>query len=173
MGNLKKQELCPSVGTATKEFPMRMTIFASFAISMLLLMTKPAIAQLPPGDYKQTCRDMRSNGSQLTARCQRVDGGWRNTSINFRSCNGPIANDDGNLRCSQGGRGYGYNRPGWQGGLPPGDYKRTCQNMRMNGDRLNATCQKRDGGWNDTSLRNVYNCNTRVVNDDGNLRCQR
>lgn len=154
---------------------MRKIIIPTFAISMLLLLTKPGIGQLPPGDYKQTCREMRSNGTELVARCQKVDGGWRNTSINFRSCNGPIINDNGNLRCGQGGRGsgYGYGRPGWQGGLPPGDYRRTCQNIQMNGDRLNATCQKRSGGWRNTSLKNAYNCSSGIVNDDGNLRCQR
>lgn len=158
---------------------MRTTIFATFAFSILFLLSaKSAIAQsgLPAGDYKQTCQNMRSDGARVYATCQKRNGGWRKTSLNYRGCRGPVINDDGNLRCGQGGSGYGYSNGaygGWQGQLPPGDYKRTCQNMRVNGDRLDATCQSRGGGWHDTSLNNVYACRTGIVNDDGNLRCER
>jgi major membrane immunogen (membrane-anchored lipoprotein) len=127
---------------------------------------------LPYGTYQQTCRDVRMSGDRLQARCQKKDGGWRDTSMDYRSCRGSIINDDGNLRCGGGpswqmggGRG-GY----WQGGLPEGDYRRTCQNVRMNGDRLEARCQKRDGGWRDTSM-DYRSCGGMVINDDGNLRC--
>jgi hypothetical protein len=132
---------------------------------------------LPPGDYKRTCQNMSMNGDKLFAYCQKVDGGWRNTSIDYRACRGPIINDNGYLRCGGNGGGYGHPGGGYvggpYGGLPPGDYKRTCQNMSVNGDRLNATCQKVDGGWNNTSLKNFNQCRRGIVNDDGNLRCQK
>lgn len=126
---------------------------------------------LPEGDYRQTCQNVRMNGDRLEARCQKKDGGWRDTSMNYRACGGTIINDDGNLRC--GGRGWQggrMGRGGWYGGLPQGGYQQTCQNIRMNGDRLEARCQKRDGGWRDTSM-DYRTCGGTVINDDGNLRC--
>jgi CVNH domain len=162
---------------------MRIHLGSALATVMLGIILAPAgLSQRAPyGSYQQTCQNIRRDGYTLYARCQRVDGGWHNTSINYQNCPGEIINDNGNLRCGGGGYGPGYTPPGytspgsgrWQGGLPPGDYKRTCQNMYMNGDRLFATCQRVDGGWNNTSLKNVGICQTRIVNDNGNLRCQR
>lgn len=137
----------------------------------------------PYGSYQQTCRNIRSNGDRLFANCQRADGGWNDTSLDYRNCRGEVINDNGNLRCGGGGydnRGYnsGYNRAyanggRWDGGLPPGDYKRTCRNMSVDGDRLNGTCQRVDGGWKNTSLKHFDRCQSMIVNDNGNLRCQR
>jgi major membrane immunogen (membrane-anchored lipoprotein) len=125
---------------------------------------------LPPGDYQQSCRDIRSNGSQLIATCRKQDGSWRNTSLDTVSCRGNVVNDDGQLRCASGGS-YGG---GWQGGyqaVPPGDYQKTCQNIYINNGDLVASCQKSDGSWKDTRLKNVNNCGGQIVNHDGNLRC--
>jgi CVNH domain len=141
---------------------------------ILLLQGTNCLAQggLPNGTYRQTCQNININGDRLSAHCQKVDGGWRNSSIDYRSCRGSeIVNENGNLRCAGGGGGYGYHGGGWQGGLPPGDYKRTCQNMRVNGNKLFATCQKANGGWNDTSLNNFNLCQRPIANDNGNLRC--
>jgi hypothetical protein len=143
---------------------------------MLIAHGTTCLAQggLPYGTYRQTCQNINVNGNTLSAHCQKVDGGWRNSSIDYRSCRGnEIINDNGYLRCGGGGNGYGYHggQGGWQGGLPPGDYKRTCQNMRVSGNKLYASCQKVDGGWNDTSLNNFNLCQRPIVNDNGNLRC--
>jgi hypothetical protein len=121
---------------------------------------------LPYGDYQQTCRNIRNDGHRLDATCQKRDGSWRNTSLNYRYCQGSIVNDDGRLRCSGGG-GYGDR---WRGGVPPGTYQQTCRNIRIDGNRLTATCQKRNGEWRDTSLKNFSYC--RIENDNGHLRCQ-
>lgn len=143
-------------------------IFSSYPLLCL------AQGGLPYGTYSRTCQNIRMNGNMLSANCQKVDGGWRNTSIDYRSCRGSqIINDNGVLRCSGGENRGGWHAGGWEGGLPPGDYKRTCQNMYMEGDKLSGTCQKADGGWNNTSLRNVSQCRTRIVNENGNLICQR
>jgi hypothetical protein len=150
-----------------------------------------ALAQGGPyGSYQQTCRDIRTNGDRVFANCQRADGGWNDTSLDYRNCRGELINDNGNLRCGGGGdnrdydhrgydnrryqdnRGYGYGGRG-EGGLPPGDFKRTCRDMSVNGDRLNATCEKVDGGWKNTSLKHFDRCQSMIVNDNGNLRCQR
>jgi len=83
------------------------------------------------------------------------------------------------LRCGAGG-GYnsGYNtypngtyNNGY--GNPGGDYVQTCRDVRNSGDRIDATCQKRDGGWRRTSLDGVSQCRSSVVNDNGRLRCGR
>src|SRR5215472_9963538 len=117
-------------------------------LALIMVFGPTARAQgLPYGSYQQTCRDMRMDGDMLYARCQRVDGGWNNTQINYRSCSGQIINNDGNLQCPQ-GDGYrrddhdrdrdhdrGYDR---DDGLPRGDYKLTCRNMSVSGTRLYA-----------------------------------
>lgn len=148
-----------------------------------------------PGTYQDTCTDTHWEGSVLYARCQKQDGGWRNSSIDSRNCGGQILNLNGRLACGEAtngyqqgpygqaapppydNRGYGYDRGpvaqgNWQGGLPPGDYQLTCQNMRVDGDHLSATCEKRNGGWRDTTL-DFDRCSSPIVNDNGNLRCQR
>lgn len=159
--------------------------------------------------YQQTCTDAHWEGSVLRARCQKQDGGWRDTSIDSRTCGGQILNIDGRLSCGApaneyqgqapyqqapppypqaapyppppGERGYmrppddqGYNGPadGWQGGLPPGDYQLTCQNIRVDGDKLYASCQKRDGEWRNSRL-DFDDCRSPIINDNGRLRCSR
>jgi hypothetical protein len=123
----------------------------------------------PYGDYQKTCRDIRYNGSILTANCEKRDGGWRSTSLDYRGCRGPVINDNGNLRCGEGGPGHGN---AGAGGLPRGDYKLTCNNMRMEGSTLVANCEKRDGGWRSSKVDNAYQCRN-IVNDDGRLVCSR
>jgi hypothetical protein len=146
------------------------------------------------GTYQDTCTDARWNGSVLSARCQRQDGGWRNSSIDTRNCSGQVLNINGHLSCGEANNGYnGYqNRPYdnddrpyyngdrgyregtnqgyWEGGLPPGDYKLTCQDMQVDGDRLSASCQKRNGEWRRTSL-DFDRCSSPIVNDNGHLTC--
>jgi major membrane immunogen (membrane-anchored lipoprotein) len=119
---------------------------------------------LPPGNYQQTCRDIRSNNNRLDASCQRNDGSWANTWLDYGSCNGSIINDDGNLRCASGGTS--------PGGVPSGSYQQTCRDIRGDGNTLNATCQKKDGTWNNTSLNHYNDCRGQIENDDGNLRCR-
>jgi hypothetical protein len=160
------------------EMPMRRIIVSAVTAAVLIVIRQPGcVAQggLPYGSYSRTCQNIRLNGDTLSASCQKVDGGWHNTSLDYRSCRGSqIINENGNLRCGGEGEWHGgEHRGGWQGGLPPGDYKRTCQNMYMEGNKLSGTCQKADGGWNNTSLNNVSQCRTRIVNENGNLRCEK
>jgi len=152
------------------------------------------------GTYQDTCTDARWDGSILSARCQKRDGGWRTSSIDSRSCGGQILNLDGRLACGEAtdqyqgygrppyddrrddrpyydwdydrGRDYGYTNQGWRGGLPPGDYQLTCQNMRVEGDKLYATCEKRNGGWRETKL-DFDRCSSPIANDNGRLTCIR
>jgi hypothetical protein len=111
------------------------------------------------GDYQLTCRDIRRDGHMLKASCQKKDGSWSSTSLDTRNCRSQIANDDGRLRCTQGG------------GIPPGDYRLTCENIHVSGQRLDASCQKEDGSFRQTSLDNFYRCGNKISNIDGRLRC--
>ena len=56
--------------------------------------------------------------------------------------------------------------------LPRGTYVQTCQNIQVNGDTLRASCQKRNGGWRNTSLGNFRQCRD-IENNNGKLRCYR
>ena len=55
--------------------------------------------RLPPGSYRDTCRDYSVDGRQLEAQCRRKNGGWRDTSIDLSKCKAAIRNDDGRLTC--------------------------------------------------------------------------
>lgn len=121
----------------------------------------------PAGSYQQSCRDGRVNGDTLTASCQDNRGRWNYSSINVRSCNGDIRNDDGRLACSWGGGGGG---PGWGGALPGGSYQSSCRDARVNGDTLSASCQDNRGRWNYSSLR-YRECRNEIRNDNGRLVC--
>ena len=209
---------------------------------------------IPGGSYAQTCQDVRIRGNDLEARCQTANGDWRTTRLSsFDRCGGDIANDNGSLRCTGSGYGYGgrrgdddYNRgyvggyqgnnsytqtcrdvrrrgryafgcmpvtrwrlaqttlndyqdcrgqivndggnlrcdnsnynnvssgPGdYRGGYPGGSYAATCQNIRVSGDDLVASCQKTNGGWRNTKLDDFQGCRADIVNDNGRLRCGR
>lgn len=123
---------------------------------------------LPYGSYQQTCRNIRDNGHRLDATCQKRNGDWRNTSLDYRNCRGAIINDNGHLRCTNNDR---Y-RDRWHGGIPPGSYQQTCRRISVHGNWLEATCQKRNGAWRDTTLRNFDDCRGEIENDNGHLRCQ-
>lgn len=129
---------------------------------------------VPPGDYVQTCRNISVNGDRLNAECQKRNGGWRSTTLDdFDRCTGQISNNNGRLICAQ-GEGYGYRREGgWRGGIPEGTYTQTCRNIRVEGDRLYAECQERDGDWRQTSLDDFQRCPSAPANDNGRLVCGR
>ena len=156
----------------------------------------PAFAQ-PGGSYQQTCRNIGVRGSTLHADCQNTSGGWQSTQLrDYNRCRGEIQNINGNLQCTasnQGGYGpgdaYGHDRDrdhdyrqdrdrdwDWDRDhryrFPRGTYVQTCQNIQVNGDTLQASCQKRNGGWRNTSLRGFRQCRD-IENNNGKLRCYR
>jgi hypothetical protein len=55
--------------------------------------------KLPAGSYRESCRDVSLDGRQLSARCRRKNGQWRDTQIDLSRCRGAIGNDDGRLTC--------------------------------------------------------------------------
>ena len=117
----------------------------------------------PPGSYQQTCRSIQVRNDVLTASCEDTSGNWRNTPLyNFGRCRGDIANDDGNLRCSHRDSGTSSYTS---------SYAQTCRDVRRSGNRIEATCQKKNGEWRQTSMDDVSRCSGQIVNDDGNLLC--
>jgi hypothetical protein len=57
----------------------------------------------PPGSYQQSCREIRMQGTTLTAVCQRAKGrGNQLTALNVARCVGDIGNNDGQLQCTGG-----------------------------------------------------------------------
>lgn len=88
----------------------------------LSLWSADAFAQMPPGTYAQTCRDIRFDGYTLSAVCATAQGFAQRSALRVDSCSGPIANLNGQLACP-GGRGgrqqgpaYGGGGPSYQGG---------------------------------------------------------
>jgi hypothetical protein len=55
--------------------------------------------RLPPGSYRESCRDFSVENGRLGARCRRKNGDWRDTAIDLSRCKKPILNDDGRLVC--------------------------------------------------------------------------
>ena len=157
--------------------------------------------QVPSGSYQQSCRDIGVRGSTLYAECQDGSGGWHRTELrDFRRCGGDVQNASGNLQCAAGSnRGYGRDRDndqdrdrradrdhdgdrdrdgdrdhdrryGYNGG-PRGSYQQSCQNISVNGAVLQASCQKKNGKWKNSSLRYFERCQD-IVNNNGKLECR-
>src|ERR1700681_4126685 len=146
----------------------RIVNFAMGTLMFVLVGASAGLAQsAPSGSYQQTCRDIGVRGDVLTARCQDTDGYWRTAQMRDISyCNGDITNDNGALRCTSSAGGY-YN----QGGIPGGSYSQTCQDVRVQGNDLEARCETTNGDWRTTGLSGFDRCGGDIANDDGRLRC--
>src|SRR5258708_33308791 len=58
-----------------------------------------------------------------------------------------------------------------QDNTPRGGYAETCRNIHMEGDRLGAECQRRDGGWRKTSLEDADPCKVGEHKSGANPTC--
>jgi hypothetical protein len=154
-----------------------LTMFGILALATALWIPATCVAQVPGGSYQQTCRDIGVRGSTLYATCQNMSSGWQATELrNYYSCNEEIQNINGTLQCggTSGYRGpdrgrdrdHGYDRG------PRGSYVQTCQNITTSGYTLQASCQKKNGTWRQTSLANYNQCSD-IANNNGKLRCVR
>ena len=128
------------------------------------------------GPYTQSCKDIKSHGDDLEARCQTRNGEWHKTSLDdFQKCRGQIINQDGNLKCAASGYSGGGAYPvgSYQGNFPAGTYTQSCEGIRIHGDDLEAHCQTRDGGARNAKLDDFQKCKSDIINDDGKLRCEK
>jgi len=116
----------------------------------------------PSGSYQSTCKNIRVDGKQLKAKCQKRNGSWNNTSINYKNCNKDIKNDNGKLTCGSSNNSN----------FPKGSYKKSCKNLYMEGKVLEADCKNEKGKWKHSSIK-YKNCNKGIWNDNGKLRCNK
>src|SRR5207245_5523880 len=76
-------------------------IVAAVTLAGLSVSAYPQV--LPSGSYQQSCRDIRMQGTTLTAVCQRARGrGEQLTALNLAHCAGDIGNNNGQLQCAGG-----------------------------------------------------------------------
>ena len=89
-------------------------VYGAIAAAALLVSVgaTPAQAQMPGGSYLHSCTDVRAFGDRVVATCRRSNGSWQRSAINdVRSCNGGIANADGQLVCGRRqAPAYGFDR---------------------------------------------------------------
>ena len=123
------------------------TVVGLFAVTALAGFAGSAAAQAPPpGSYRESCREVRMQGPNLTALCRTMRGREELTTLNVAHCVGDIGNNNGHLQCSGGqpaapapppGPGYPptaqYPAPGY--GPPPryGEgqgYWEHCEHLR-------------------------------------------
>ena len=128
-----------------------------------VLKCKQKAVKPPAGSYKKSCRNINVKGNRVYADCQRRDGSWNTSSINYKNCNRDISNDNGKLICGKANGG---------GKLPPGSYKNSCRNIYIEGKVLEADCKDDRGKWRHSSIK-YKNCGKGLWNDNGKLRCNR
>lgn len=139
------------------------TVLSSALLILSLITYVSANAQnIPGGSYKDTCRSIQVLGGTLTAQCQKVDGSWKNTALQYNDCEGGITNQNGNLTCKHGVKPV---KP-----LPKGSYKKTCKDTSVDGKWLYAKCQRTNGNWNNSSIK-YADCNKDIWNNNGVLTC--
>ena len=89
-------------------------IYGAIAAAAMLVSVgaTPAQAQMPGGSYLQSCNNIQARGDRVVATCRRSDGSWQRTAINdVHSCNGGIANANGQLVCGRRqGPAHGFDR---------------------------------------------------------------
>jgi hypothetical protein len=95
-------------------------IIGLFAVVALAGLSLSAYAQaVPPGSYQQSCRNIRMQGSTLSAVCRRANGrGDQPTALNVTHCAGDIGNNNGQLTCNGGQPAAAPAPPPRQGGAP-------------------------------------------------------
>ncbi len=124
----------------------------------------------PKGSYRNSCRNIAIERGTLTAECRDNFGRWRYTELaGYQTCR-DIANANGILRCIRDNSDDGDDDDAGDGDLPGGTWRYSCQNARLYGNVLYATCRDNFGSWR-TSTLDLKNCRGNVVNDNGRLVC--
>ena len=98
-------------------------------------------------NYQDSCQNIQVDGANLSARCRRVNGGSKRTSIPIRG----IENRNGTLTYLS-------------DATDSSNYQNSCRNIRVDETTLSARCRRVNGGSNTTSIRIRG-----IENRDGNL----
>lgn len=136
-------------------------ILAVSALLFLSLCPRTGNAQTAPpgGPYTQTCQDIQMKGSTLRAKCQTAGGQMAVAELkNASRCSDGVVNLNGILSCQA-------------GTIPPGSYLTSCQDIRLQGTTLAASCSDGKGKNVTTELRNANQCPGDIANQGGSLRC--
>jgi hypothetical protein len=151
---------------------VRRRLPASFAFALLLSLGLVAgcvatggggyFGGIPRGSYRESCEGIRMDGYRLKASCRTERGSWRRASLDVRTCDDDIVNQNGYLRCAYDDEYYGA--------LPPGSYIRSCTDLRVRRGILEAECRRDDHRWRHTAAR--VNACKRFRNRDGKLACE-
>jgi hypothetical protein len=134
----------------------------SFALFLFSNIIANAQGNVPSGSYKNTCSKIQVLFGIISAQCQKTDGSWKATQLNYKDCEGDISNQNGELKCKH--------APKPEKSLPKGSYKQSCQNAYVEGKWLYAKCQKTSGNWSNSSIK-YSDCNKDIWNNNGVLTC--
>jgi hypothetical protein len=147
-------------------FTFNRSLLSILLFISIIFVGAEAMAQkpVPSGSYKDSCRTIQIVGGTLIAQCQKIDGSWQNSTLQYATCEGDIRNDNGKLKCKQ------KTKSKTSKSAPKGSYKKSCKNYYTEGKRLYAQCEKKNGGWRSSSI-NYKNCNKDIWNSNGNLTC--
>lgn len=122
----------------------------------------------PPGSWSASCNNARIVGDDLVAVCRDRRGNAYEARLDLDACpDGPVANIDGRLVCDRPNLASAAD-PRY--GMPPGAWRKTCNDARIEGDTLIAYCRGQ-GVHRKTSI-DLDTCpgrELRVV--DGRLYC--
>lgn len=128
-----------------KEFSL-LKVVVAFLLAFVVSFNLATDGALALGKFSQTCRDIKVSGSELSASCERANGGYQPTSINL---NPYIENVDGVLK--------------WQ----PKNFIETCKGTGVSGgSKLQAECKNREQNFVSAAI----NLDDHIANIDGNLR---
>jgi hypothetical protein len=133
------------------------------------------------GRQSTELRDYQSCGGQIqningSLQCNGNNGSYQGNNGSYQGRDGDRGqNGDRDQYADRGQNGGDRDRDGDRGnnyGGPRGSYAQSCQNVSINGNTLQASCQKKNGGWRQTALRNYNQCGD-IVNNNGRLQCAR
>jgi hypothetical protein len=126
-----------------------------FSLCLFGFSATAAAEHLPDGSWIRSCRDgvLHKDGS-FAATCLQRNGDWNYTQTDISDCR-YVENRDGRLAC---------------GDDTAGSYQVSCRDIRYNGDRVEAVCEDRTGGWHNAMIKRGR-CNGRedIINSDGRL----
>ena len=134
-----------------------------------------ARGELPPGPWRETCRDGVLDGAILRASCQDRNGTWRSTFLDLGACPGEVGNVDGQLVCLLAAAPPPSTGPAlmaMRDTLPTGKWVQFCRSAALVNYMMRAECYGGNGQWQSSDL-DLSTCpTTDVTSNGGRLVCQ-
>lgn len=134
-----------------------------------------ARGELPPGPWRETCREGVLDGSVLRASCVDRNGVWRSAWIDLGQCTGEIGNVDGQLVCLLAAAPQSAAAPkllAMRDTLPTGKWVQFCRAATLSNYVMRAECYAGDGRWQSSDLDLSTCSSTDVTSNGGRLACQ-